>query len=168
MAVPMVTAKSWPSLTSNRTIGSSSVILSRTLLCRVAWDLMLCGNWSDFTWAGAKHRDVDGRFHYAALQGELAAALRNENPDGLPQDVDTIVFVDNTGPEPRILLRSRAIFAVFAHLDGPLRSLRWLGLLPQPLTDFAYRGFAAIRYRVFGKLDHCRMPTPEERDRFLD
>lgn len=113
-------------------------------------------------------RDVDGRFHYAALQGEVAAALRNENPEGLPLDVDTVVFVDNTGAEPRILLRSRAIFAVFAQLDGPLRSLRWLGLLPQPLTDFAYRGFAAIRYRVFGKLDRCRMPTPEERDRFLD
>lgn len=113
-------------------------------------------------------RDVDGRFHYAALQGELAAALRNENPDGLPEDVDTIVFVDNTGPAPRILLRSRAIFAVFAQLDGPLRSLRWLNRLPQPLTDAAYRGFAAIRYRVFGKLDRCRIPKPEERDRFLD
>ena len=112
--------------------------------------------------------DVDGRFHYAALQGELAAALRTANPDALPEDVDTVVFVDNTGDTPRILTRSRAIFAVLGELDGPLRSLRWLRLVPQPLTDLAYRGFAAIRYRVFGKLDSCRMPTSEERDRFLD
>jgi predicted DCC family thiol-disulfide oxidoreductase YuxK len=113
-------------------------------------------------------RDQDGRFRFAALQGEVAADLRSKHPEALPYDVDTVVYVDNTSDELRILLRSRAIFAIFGELDGPLRRLHWLSALPQPLTDIAYRAFAAMRYRLFGKLDSCRIPSPEERERFLD
>ena len=113
-------------------------------------------------------RDPDGHCHFAALQGEVAAVLRAQNPGALPEDVDTVAYIDNTGDELRILLRSRAIFAIFGELDGWLRCLRWLSVLPQPLTDIAYRAFAAMRYRLFGKLDSCRIPSAEERGRFLD
>jgi len=53
-------------------------------------------------------------------------------------------------------------------LDGawPLLSLFWL--VPGPLRDLAYRYFAAHRYRWFGQLEACRVPTPELRSRFLD
>ena len=39
--------------------------------------------------------------------------------------------------------------------------------LPRPLADLGYRIFAKLRYRVFGRLDECRAPTPAERGRFL-
>jgi len=40
--------------------------------------------------------------------------------------------------------------------------------LPRALTDTGYRLFARVRYRVFGRLDACRIPGPGERERMLD
>jgi predicted DCC family thiol-disulfide oxidoreductase YuxK len=40
--------------------------------------------------------------------------------------------------------------------------------MPRPLRDLGYDLVASNRYRIFGKLDACRLPSPEERARFLD
>ena len=40
-------------------------------------------------------------------------------------------------------------------------------LTPRPLADLVYRFVARIRYRVWGKHDECRIPSPDERARFL-
>lgn len=113
-------------------------------------------------------RDTERQFCFAALQGETASRLRAAEAAALPEDIDTLVYVDNTGTQPRILIRSRAIFAILGALYGSSRVLRLLEALPQGLSDLLYTCFAAMRYRLFGKLDSCRVPTPEERDRFLD
>ena len=93
----------------------------------------------------------------------MAAAL----PGRFPADIDTIVLLDQSGPEPVVELRSRAIFRICRELGGSVRHWARLQVLPSWLTDLLYRGFVRIRYRAFGKLDACRVPTPEERERFL-
>jgi predicted DCC family thiol-disulfide oxidoreductase YuxK len=40
-------------------------------------------------------------------------------------------------------------------------------LLPRPLRDTVYDWVAANRYRWFGQRASCRIPTPQERERFL-
>jgi len=40
-------------------------------------------------------------------------------------------------------------------------------VLPTTLTDMIYDFVAKNRYRWFGQLEACRMPTPEERGRFI-
>jgi predicted DCC family thiol-disulfide oxidoreductase YuxK len=40
-------------------------------------------------------------------------------------------------------------------------------LLPVWLADFFYGIIARVRYRVFGKYDHCPVPPAEDRSRFL-
>jgi len=112
-------------------------------------------------------RDSAERFHFATLQGSTAAALRSAYPEQFPCDLDTLVYLDNTGPEPRFLLRSEASFAIARELDS-LRAWAWIGVLPRAFTDLAYRVLAAVRYRVFGRLDQCRIPSASERQRFLD
>jgi len=117
-------------------------------------------------------RDVEHRFHFAMLQGETARALRDRYPDAFPSDIDTLVYLDNTQiarseGRPLLLVRSEAAFAIARELPS-LRRWAWLAVLPRFLTDFAYRSLASVRYRLFGKLDDCRIPTPEERARFLD
>jgi predicted DCC family thiol-disulfide oxidoreductase YuxK len=42
-----------------------------------------------------------------------------------------------------------------------------LGWPPRSLGNLGYRLFARIRNRVFGKLDACRVSTPDDRARFL-
>jgi predicted DCC family thiol-disulfide oxidoreductase YuxK len=113
-------------------------------------------------------RDVDARLHYAPLQGETAAALRARHPE-IPNELDTIVFIESAPGGERVWLRSAAIFRVLRELSAPWRwlaPLRWL--LPRALWDVAYQAFAGRRYRWFGKLDVCPIPPPALRARFLD
>ncbi|GDX81454.1 thiol-disulfide oxidoreductase [Deltaproteobacteria bacterium] len=106
--------------------------------------------------------DSERRLQFAALQGATAEALRERFP-GMPRDIDTVVFVD----EDRIFLRSAAAFAILRHLPAPWSWVAIWRFLPSPLTDIGYRMVAAMRYRIWGKLDACRIPKPEERARFL-
>ena len=46
-----------------------------------------------------------------------------------------------------------------------LAALLWL--IPLPLRNLGYRCVAAGRYKLFGQLETCRMPTDAERQRFL-
>ena len=113
-------------------------------------------------------RDPEARLRYAPLQGETAAALRARHPE-IPTELDTIVFVEVRPGDERVWLRSSAVFRVMRELGAPWRwigCLRWLA--PAALWDVAYRAFARRRYRWFGRLEACPIPSPALRARFLD
>jgi len=106
------------------------------------------------------------RLSFAALQGETAAELRRRHPE-IPDDIDTLVYVDASGGEERVYLRWEAAMRVWQEVE-PERALpRWLARLPRPLADVGYRIFASLRYRLFGRRDECRVPTAEDRERYL-
>jgi predicted DCC family thiol-disulfide oxidoreductase YuxK len=109
-----------------------------------------------------------GRLAYAPLQGPTAAELRARHPE-IPEALETLIYVE-TGENgfETVSMRSEAVFRLAAQLAPPWNALAWLRWLPRPLTDLAYRSFARHRYRLFGRLDDCRLPSPEERSRFLD
>ncbi len=110
--------------------------------------------------------DPSGQFQFSALEGETAAAILQRHP--LPPGLDSIVLVevDSDGHE-QISVHSTAIFLICRRLNGPWRALAGFGVLPRPLTDLGYRLFARYRYWVWGRLDTCRVPQPNERSRFL-
>jgi predicted DCC family thiol-disulfide oxidoreductase YuxK len=104
---------------------------------------------------------------FAPLQGETAAALRRREPR--LAGVDSVVFVrDHDTPREQVFLRSRAAVEILAVLGGRWRLLSWpLRLVPPPLRAAAYDVIARRRYGWFGRFDSCRLPSPEERERFL-
>lgn len=114
-------------------------------------------------------RDPDARLHFAPLQGRTADIVRAAFPERFPVDIDTIVYLQaGDGPGGRqISLRSAAAFDVCEEIGGPWKWLARMRWLPRPLMDLAYRAFAGNRYRMFGQLDACNIPTPEERARLL-
>lgn len=98
-----------------------------------------------------------------ALQSpEGQALLRGAGLD--PSALDTLVFLDADG---RAHVRSDAALALVAHFDGAWPLLRVLRVVPRPIRDAAYDLVARNRVRWFGRRDACRLPTPEERERFL-
>ena len=111
--------------------------------------------------------DRAGRLRYAPLQGATAARLRERHAE-IPVDTETLVYVDASSGSERVYLRSEGIFRLCAELDRGWRGLAWLRWLPRGLTDRVYAAFVRRRYRLFGKLDACRVPEPHERARFLD
>jgi predicted DCC family thiol-disulfide oxidoreductase YuxK len=108
-----------------------------------------------------KH-EADHELTFAPLQGETAATLRTRHPE-IPQLVDSAVLVENGEPK----LRTKALFHVARHLRRPWRWLYAFRWLPHALLDLGYRALAAVRYRVWGRADACKLPTPEQRRRFL-
>jgi predicted DCC family thiol-disulfide oxidoreductase YuxK len=106
-------------------------------------------------------RDREGKFRFASLQSDVGRSLGQAH--GLPQEFDTIAFID--GGE--IHTRSAAVLRIAKGLDGAWPLLFSLVVLPRPVRDWAYRYFAARRYAWFGKLEACRVPTPDIRRRFL-
>ena len=111
-------------------------------------------------------RDPQGLFHYAALQGEVAAELRARHAE-IPEELETIVLVEQYPDAERVHRDSEAVFRVLSLLDSPWRHLALLRVLPGRLKDLCYRLFARHRYRLFGRRDSCPIPTPEQAPRFL-
>lgn len=110
-------------------------------------------------------RDPDGRLHFAPLQGSTAAAIRARHPE--LDGVDSLVFVSARVDGEQVEVRSRAVLGMLVTLGGPWAVLRPLLWVPAFLLDPGYRLFAAVRYRVFGTRESCRIPRPEEIGRFL-
>lgn len=116
----------------------------------------LCNATVDFIIA----RDREGRFTFAPLQGEYAAkVLRPEQVT----DLSTVVLVEGN----EILTRSDAFLRIASHLGGAWRLAEILRIVPRPIRDAVYRVIAANRYQWFGKKASCRMPSAEERARFV-
>jgi predicted DCC family thiol-disulfide oxidoreductase YuxK len=65
------------------------------------------------------------------------------------------------------VIRSEAVLRIARDLGRPWSLLWPLVHVPRPLRDLVYRLIARSRYRIFGRRDICRVPTPDERDRFL-
>jgi predicted DCC family thiol-disulfide oxidoreductase YuxK len=107
--------------------------------------------------------DSRARLRFAALQSPTGQRLLRQF--GLrTNDFDTMVLVEGQ----RCSTRTTAALRICRYLDGSWPLLSVLLLVPPFLRDYAYNLFAANRYRWFGKLDACRVPTPDVRRRFLD
>ena len=117
----------------------------------------LCNRSVDFALA----RDRRQRLLFAPLQGDTARERLDQTD---VESLQTVILVDARG----VHRRSSAVVRVLWLLGGLWRvagTLLWL--IPRPLRDLGYKLVARYRYRWFGRKETCRMPTPEERARFL-
>ncbi|MCS6976676.1 MAG: DCC1-like thiol-disulfide oxidoreductase family protein [Gemmatales bacterium] len=105
--------------------------------------------------------DKDGIFRFAPLQGETAKALLP--PLGEDAGAWSVVYRDSQGT----YRESEAVLRAMKRLGGWWGMLAVLRIVPRPVRDGIYRLIARNRYRWFGKRTSCRLPTPEERARFL-
>jgi len=108
-------------------------------------------------------RDRAARFRFAALQSDVATQTLGhfgKNAD----DLDTVYVLDGDG---KLLSKSRAIFFVLRALGLPWSLVAVFRVLPAAVTDWFYDRVAHNRYRIWGKRDSCRLPSADERARFL-
>lgn len=106
--------------------------------------------------------DPDRRLRFAPLQGSLAAEVLSSQ---LRECLDTLVFLRSG----TVYVRTAAVSRILITLGGrwaALGALLWM--IPAPLRDLGYRLVSRLRYRLFGKHDACRLPSPAERAVFLD
>jgi predicted DCC family thiol-disulfide oxidoreductase YuxK len=111
--------------------------------------------------------DRRGELRFAALDSDFGAAVLQRHP--ALAAVDSVVYVEYPdSADELVFVRSEAALRVARYLGGPWRALGAVArLIPTPARDWLYDRFAAIRYRVFGRVDSCALPAPEVRARFI-
>lgn len=106
--------------------------------------------------------DKRAKLKFAPLQGETAARLV---PEKVRKDLNTFVFLTNS----KLHYRSAAVVRILWKIGGLWKIVGTaVWVIPAPLRDVCYRVVSKMRYRIFGKHETCRLPTVEERKRFLD
>jgi predicted DCC family thiol-disulfide oxidoreductase YuxK len=100
-------------------------------------------------------RDQHRRFRFAPIQGAVGRRVARAigiNPD---QPDSFAVILDG-----RPFFKSEGAIAILQRLPG----WRWTSILlmvPAPFRNWLYDRVARNRYRLFGRLDMCIVPTAE-------
>ena len=117
-------------------------------------------------------RDHEDRLRFVASQSPKVSGLLARLGMGLPGSelgTNTIVVVrDPGGPDERVFIRSEAAREMLGELPQPWRAVGVLfGWIPRPVRDLGYRLVARWRYRIWGRVESCPLPTAEDRAHFL-
>lgn len=105
--------------------------------------------------------DSKAVFRFAPIQGETAKQLLPPLSEA-PQEW-SMFYLDERG----IHKESDAFLGVYQRLGGIWWLLSLLRVVPRVVRDSLYRTVARNRYRWFGRRETCRVPSPDERGRFL-
>ena len=117
-------------------------------------------------------RDREDRLRFVASGSPKVSELLARHGMGMQSlgaEPDSVVVVrDPGGATERVFMRSDAAREMLRELPQPWRFAGiLLGRVPRPVRDFGYRLIARWRYRIWGRLEGCPLPTVGERARFL-
>lgn len=117
-----------------------------------------CNFWVNFL----LDRDKKDKFRFTALQSEKGdELLKKYNLSTI--DFDTFVLIDRD----KFYIKSSAVLTVAKNLPRLWKLLYIFIIIPKLIRDYFNNLIAKNRYKLFGKRDTCRIPTPEERKKFL-
>lgn len=108
-------------------------------------------------------RDKKGIFKFAALQSEPGREILKKHNIFTLTDFDSVILEK----DGKLYQKSDAALEIARSMDGLWKLLYGFKILPKFIRDFVYDLVAKNRYRLMGKMDACRLPTPELRARFL-
>lgn len=109
-------------------------------------------------------RDKKKVFKFASLQSDFAGEILRRN--GIDETTLNTLILAEGGT--KIYKRSSAALRIAGRLRFPWHLTYVFIIIPPFIRDFIYDIIARNRYRWFGKRDACRIPTAEERERFVE
>lgn len=104
--------------------------------------------------------DTKEVFYFAALESDFASSFSHHFNYNFP--TETIVIWDE---QVGFLKKSDAVIFILQSVKGSTYQGKVLQLFPKFLRDCGYSIFAYFRRYI--KLKECKIPSPEERKRFL-
>ncbi|MFD0049650.1 thiol-disulfide oxidoreductase DCC family protein [Actinomycetes bacterium NPDC127524] len=105
--------------------------------------------------------DSGSRFKFASLQSHYGEQLLDQHPH--LKKADSIILLRGG----KTYTHSSAALRIAGKMNGIIKAAALLFIVPKPFRDFFYNILAKNRYKWFGKRETCRIPTKEERTRFL-
>jgi len=107
-------------------------------------------------------RDPEGVFRLGALQSDEAKPYL-EKFDIDIKDLSSMALIE----DGEVYRRSTAALRIARRLKAPWPIFYAFILVPRFIRDAAYNWIARNRYDWFGKMESCRVPNDELRERFL-
>jgi len=118
-----------------------------------------CNFWVNFV----LKRDKKDLFRFAALQSEKAKELTSKFKFDTSK-LDTFILI----AENKLYTKSTAALMICTQLNGLIKILSPLIILPKFFRDFIYDLIAKNRYKIFGRRESCRIPTVDDKLKFLE
>ena len=106
-------------------------------------------------------RDVDEIFQFASLQSDVGQKLLKQYNVDSSMDSIVVIYRD------KVYTQSDAAIIIAQQFKGLWKLIAVTKVIPKWLRDKVYVVIAKNRYRLFGEMETCRIPTEEERHRFL-
>ncbi len=109
-------------------------------------------------------RDKKKQFHFASLQSDAGQEiLLHYYNKKFIKNLDSIVLVDNNKAHHK----STAILYIGKKMRFPYNIGMLFLIIPTFIRDYIYDFIAKNRYKWFGKMDSCMIPSAEVKSRFL-
>jgi predicted DCC family thiol-disulfide oxidoreductase YuxK len=127
----------------------------------------LCGMCDGVVQFLLRHDKKDA-FRFAPQQGDAARQILEVHALD-PVTLDTICVIENyDSPQELVYSKSDAALRIADGLGGIWTLARPARLLPRSLRDACYDLVARNRHRIFGRRTECRIPTADDRHKFLE
>lgn len=108
-------------------------------------------------------RDPSKRFKFAPLQSEIGRSLAATHGYD-PERIDGLILIE----DGKAYWKSSAALRIARRLNWLWPIFMALIIIPRVVRDWFYDQFAKRRYRWFGKLDACPIPSESDRERFVN
>lgn len=118
-----------------------------------------CNYWVNFV----LKRNQKNLFLFAALQSKTGQELLTKF-NLSTTDFDTFILINGDSFQTK----SDAAISIASNIAGWPKILLIGKIIPRFLRNFIYDLIAKNRYKIFGKRESCRIPTKEEKEKFLD
>jgi predicted DCC family thiol-disulfide oxidoreductase YuxK len=109
-----------------------------------------------------KH-DKNNVFLFTPLQSDIGKHLIDTYHIDTNKTDSVLLF----SPEKGISYKSTAALRIARQLRFPINLMTVFMIIPTPIRDWAYDYIARNRYKWYGKKEHCMIPTPELKSKFL-
>jgi len=107
--------------------------------------------------------DVKNQFRFASLQSEFGQKFLEKN--NLDKDeFHSLILIDGD----KFYTKSDAALRIGKELKGIYKISGVLLLVPKFIRNFVYDLISGNRYKWFGKMENCWLPTPELQQKFID
>lgn len=107
-------------------------------------------------------RDHQNQFVFASLQSPMGQEILKKHQKPLA-NFDSLVLIQNE----MLYEKSTAALMIAKQLVLPWSLFQYFLILPKFFRDPFYNLIAKYRYRLFGKSEVCRIPTPAEKSKIL-
>jgi predicted DCC family thiol-disulfide oxidoreductase YuxK len=116
----------------------------------------LCNGFVDFM----MRVDKKAIFKFSPLQSEFAK--QHVKPEDISDLKSVVILI-----EGKTYRKAEGVLKAISLLGGIWKGSSLLSLLPNKILNVGYDLVAENRYSLFGKRETCRLPSPEERSRFI-